>query len=138
MDQSTNQIAADIEAARDDLGANLKELESKVKSYADWKQHFRTSPLTMIGVAFGSGIVLAAVLGGQKMSRGERARSYRGNSPESQATPSFRRSQRHETWDTMKGALIGVAATRVKDFIGEVIPGFSEQLRRREEQVKSL
>ena len=37
-----------------------------------------------------------------------------------------------ETWDNIKGALIGVAATRFKDFVAEVIPGFQEQYQRTE------
>jgi hypothetical protein len=32
----------------------------------------------------------------------------------------------------VKGALIGVAATRFKDFVGELIPGFHEQFRQTE------
>jgi hypothetical protein len=39
-------------------------------------------------------------------------------------------------WDNIKGALIGVAATRFKEFVGEVVPGFHEQFsaHRREGQ----
>lgn len=39
------------------------------------------------------------------------------------------------TWDNIKGALIGVAATRFKDFVGEIVPGFHEQLRKTETEV---
>jgi len=42
-----------------------------------------------------------------------------------------------ETWNNIKGALIGVAATRFKDFVGEVIPGFQEQFARSEENTKT-
>jgi hypothetical protein len=34
-----------------------------------------------------------------------------------------------ETWDNIEGALVGVAAFRLKSFLGESIPGFEEQLR---------
>ena len=43
-----------------------------------------------------------------------------------------------ETWDNIKGALIGVAATRVKDFVGEVIPGFNEQFQRTQEKAQAM
>ena len=51
MGQTTHQIEAHIEDTREDLGSNLHELELKVKSVTDWKQHFRTNPMTMLGVA---------------------------------------------------------------------------------------
>ena len=41
-----------------------------------------------------------------------------------------------ETWDNIKGALIGVAAVRFKDFIGDVVPGFREQFQETEARSK--
>ena len=61
MGQTTRQIEAHIEDTREDLGANLNELEQKVKSVTDWKQQFRSNPMTMLGVAFGGGILLATM-----------------------------------------------------------------------------
>ena len=49
MGQTTNQIESHIERTRDDLGANLHELEQKVKEVADWRHHFRNHPMTLIG-----------------------------------------------------------------------------------------
>ena len=37
-----------------------------------------------------------------------------------------------ETWDTIKTALVGVAATKFKGMLGEVVPGFSEHLTQTE------
>jgi hypothetical protein len=37
-----------------------------------------------------------------------------------------------EAWDNIKGALVGVAATRFKDFVGEIVPGFHEEFRQAE------
>ena len=42
-----------------------------------------------------------------------------------------------ETWDNIKGALFGVAATPFKDFVGEVVPGFHEQFQRSAEEAKT-
>jgi hypothetical protein len=33
-------------------------------------------------------------------------------------------------WDHIKGALIGVAATRAQEFINEIVPGFQDQFQR--------
>ena len=41
-----------------------------------------------------------------------------------------------ETWDNIKGALFGVAATPFKDFVGEVVPGFHEQFNARRRRPK--
>jgi alpha-acetolactate decarboxylase len=35
-----------------------------------------------------------------------------------------------ETFDTMKGAVIGVAANTFKDLLGQLIPGFHEQFEK--------
>jgi len=55
MGEATSQIEAHIENTRADLGSNLQELEQKVKSVTDWKQHFQKSPMTLLGAAFGGG-----------------------------------------------------------------------------------
>jgi hypothetical protein len=63
MDQTTDQIEAHIEDTRKDLGANLQELEVKVKSAADWRHQFRRNPMAMLGAAFGGGVLLALLAG---------------------------------------------------------------------------
>jgi len=120
MGQTTNQIESYIEDKREDLGANLEELETKVKDAADWKHHFRNRPMTMIGVAFGGGVLLATMMG----SRGRRDAWQRG--APAAITPGRVRGVALDTWDHVKGALIAVAASRAKDFIDEVVPGFKQ------------
>jgi hypothetical protein len=63
MDQTTNQIEAHIENTRENLGANLQELELKVKSATDWRHQFRRNPMAMLGAAFGGGVLLAFIGG---------------------------------------------------------------------------
>ena len=133
MGQTTDQIEAHIEDTREDLGSNLHELEQKVKSVTDWKQYFQTNPMTMLGVAFGGGILLATMLGGRKNRRGERV-SRPATGSESHAGTDHQKHKALETWDNIKGALIGVAATRFKDFVGEIVPGFHEQFQQTEEK----
>jgi len=130
MGETTDQIAAHIENTRDELGSNLRELEQKVKSVTDWKQHFQKSPLTMVGVAFGGGILLASMIGGKRRPR--QGASFLAAGSEPHAGTDHQKYKAMETWDNIKGAIIGVAATRFKDFVAEVIPGFHEQYQRTE------
>ncbi|MBV8843677.1 MAG: hypothetical protein JO307_12785 [Bryobacterales bacterium] len=133
MGKTANQIETHIERTRDKLGSNIHELEQKVKSATDWRHHFRNSPMTMLGAAFGGGVLLAAMLGS-----GRRRRSFSPYAEPASRTPHAGTDrQKHralETWDNIKGALIGVAAARFKDFVGEVVPGFNEQFQHTQAQ----
>jgi hypothetical protein len=129
MGETTNQIESYIEAKREDLGSNIAELENKVKSIVDWREQFRSSPMTMVGVAFGGGILLASMLGGKSRRR---STSHMNNTAVPHAGADQQTNKALETWDNIKGALIGVAATRFKDFVSEVVPGFQEQFRKTE------
>ena len=136
MGQTTNQIEAHIEETQEDLSSNLHELERKVKAVVDWKQQFQTNPMTMLGVAFCGGIALAAIMGGGKnRRRGERSYSSPAMSSEPRGTGNSNKAM--ETWDNVKGALMGVAATRFTDFVEELVPGFQEQFRRTGEKAKA-
>jgi hypothetical protein len=133
MGQTANQIEAHIEHTREDLGSNLDQLESKVKSAADWRHQFREKPALMLGAAFGGGILLATMLGGRKTHR-RREGGYPARDPHAGSD-----TQKHkalETWDNVKGAMIALAAARFKDYVGEIIPGFREEFRRTEEKAR--
>jgi hypothetical protein len=123
MGQATRQIEAHIENTRADLGSNLQELEQK--SATDWKQYFKKNPVMMVSVAFGGGILIATMLGGRK-------------NRQPHAGTDHEKHKALETWDNIKGALIGVAAMRFKDFVGEVIPGFKEHFQQTEERTKAI
>jgi hypothetical protein len=127
MGETTGQIENYIDSKRDDLGFNLKELEGKVKAVTDWRQQFQKSPMTAVALAFGGGIVLASMLGGRSSRRSRSASSGASYLPH--AGTNHQTQKALETWDNIKGALIGVAATRFRDFVGEIVPGFQEQLR---------
>src|SRR5215469_10159201 len=72
MGEKSSQITREIENTRAELGSNLAELERKVKRVTDWRQRFEKSPLTMMALAFGGGLFLAAAFKG----RGTPRRSY--------------------------------------------------------------
>ena len=94
----------------------------------------------MLGLAFGGGILLATTLGGRRKKRGggERSFSSHATGSEPHAGTDHQKHKALATWDNIKGALIGVAATRFKEFVGEVVPGFHEQFQRTEEKAKAI
>jgi hypothetical protein len=133
MDETVHQIEGHIDQARRRLGSNLKELERRVDAATDWREQFRARPYTGLGVAFAGGVLLAAAF------RHRSTEQWIGSSKEAAAGAPFRsgidaREQALDFWNNIKGALIGVATTRVKDYIDELIPGFQEHFQRAEER----
>ncbi len=57
MSDTADQIATHIRDTRDDLSANLSELEDKVKSVTDWRQQYQKHPGAFLAVAAGAGFV---------------------------------------------------------------------------------
>jgi hypothetical protein len=113
MGETVEQLEAQIDKRRAELDANLDELERSVKLVMDWRYLFRTHPLGMLGVAFGGGFLLAGLTSRSHQSR----------------RPVMRRSSELDALDHIKGALIGVATTRLTNFIAGLIPGFSQHLQ---------
>ena len=64
--RSLSDVLQDIIGNVQEIGSNLHELEHKVRSVTDWKQHFQSNPMTMLGVALCGGILLATMLNGRK------------------------------------------------------------------------
>ena len=132
MAERSDQITRKIEQTRGELGANLNELEHKVRDVTDWRKQVQKSPLTMIGIAFGGGVLLARVLGGSSRGRRHyRLRDARDNGEVSSsgdaAGTKHQLNRAADTWDNIKGALIGVAAGKVQDFLRDAVPGFHEE-----------
>jgi len=129
MGETTDQIERHIENKREDLQSNLRELEHKVKSATDWRQQFQNHTGTMVAAAFGGGMLVSTMVG-----RNRRTGPQPGaiSAPASSNTR-VRGGGKHEvleTWDAIKAALIGVAATKFKGMVDEVVPGFSDHLAR--------
>jgi hypothetical protein len=131
MDEKPDEIMNEIEMQRNQLGANLNELESRVRRTADWRAHFDSNPMLMLGAALGGGVLLGAIVNGSRSSR-SRGSSYTSSrhfsSSSENAMPTTATAlQRHkasETLDHIKGALIAFATARAKEFLNEAIPGF--------------
>jgi hypothetical protein len=130
MGQTTDQIENQIESTREDLKSNLRELETRVKSAADWRRYFAEHTGTMVAAAFGGGVLLAAMLGGRS------SRSAAGQLGSSAASAhqwnGVTRREVLENLDSIKSALVATATTRFKSMLGEMVPGFNEHLARTE------
>ena len=84
----------------------------------------------MLGLAFGGGVLLGAMIPGNhtKDATGSRERhalqEIRGSE--------FERQRAQGTWDTIKGALIGVGIDQVRRLLDDLVPGFRDQYGRTE------
>ena len=130
MDQTANLIEAHIDRTRDRLGSNLRELEERVEAATDWREQFRERPHVFLGAAFIGGVVVASAL--KSKSNGRPLAAVAGNSGAGGHGSAQR--QARELWDNVQGALLGVATTRIKDYIGELVPGFEDHYRRAEQR----
>ena len=126
MGESIEQIEAHIENTREALGSNLHELERRVDAVIDWTQHFRNRPWIGLGAAFAGGVLVAASVSAAKTSRGN-SRSSGANAVSGRPSPQTEMAL--ETWENIKSGLIGVVATRVTNYIAQLVPGFGEEYR---------
>lgn len=138
MGETTDQIERQIEHRRADLQSNLQELEDKVKSATDWREQFQKHPGVMVGAAFGGGILLSALVSGRGPHRASIASSANAaNGGSSAAQPGKGTQEILQTWETIKSALVGVASTKFKGLLGEIVPGFSEHLAKTEGRART-
>ena len=129
MDETADQIEAHIDRTRERLGSNLRELEDKVDAATDWREHFRERPHLFLGAAFVGGIAIASVL---RPGNGRSLSAVAQNPP--LGGGGSVQAQTWELWNNIQGALVGVASARIKEYIGEFVPGFDEHYRRAEQR----
>jgi hypothetical protein len=147
-----NELKRRIATERDQLSSSLEELETKARSLVDWRAQFDSHPLPMLAAAFGGGLLLSGLLsdsgrGTNGLSddddeddlddddldddESEYDDSYMPSAPRRHA----RRVHRgNKVWDEMKGALLGVAATRAVQFLDGMIPGVKEEFKDRRDR----
>jgi hypothetical protein len=130
VDQTVDQIEAEIGRTRARLGSNVRELEQKVDAATDWEAQFRARPYTLLGAACLGGLLLGATL----RSRGPRGHSALRATSAMGAGETRRgfdpRGQIGDLWDDVATALMGVASAKVRDYIAELVPDFDEHYAR--------
>src|ERR1700674_1451914 len=136
MGETSDQIERHIQKTRNDLSDNFSELKEKVKTAVDWRAQFEERPGTMMALAFGGGVMLSALLPTVRPSRRRSSEGRRnappdrdaaGHSLKSRTASDDKASQTLENWDALKGALVGVATSKLSGFIEDVLPGFKQE-----------
>lgn len=125
MVERSDQIEKHIASTRSELGSNLQELEDKVKQATDWRTYFDRNPMMLMGLALGGGVLVATMTGNN-------ARTSQGPPPARSPFAMDQTGPMSDTWSTLKGALIGLASSKVRTLLDEVIPGFNEHYDRAE------
>lgn len=157
MGQTADQIKQEIDQQREMLGTNLQQLETKVKETVDWRTQFEQRPMAGIGLAFGAGFLLSVLMpSGDGSSSGSRSGSgyrsdmsnYRVQDESVQYQPAYATASYQpstssqtqssrpkspemneitETIENIRGAVMGLAATRLRSFLAEAVPGFQDE-----------
>jgi hypothetical protein len=123
MGERTDQIERHIAETRSELGDDLGELQDKVKSAFDWRIQFQERPGTLLAVAFGSGVVLSALLPSASSKSGSNAK----RDSTSQESARSRPSDLAKTINAFTGALLGVAVKQASGFLDSMLPGFHNE-----------
>jgi hypothetical protein len=131
MDRATDQIEQHLYDERQALRSNLEELEDRVRSVVDWRRQFRGNTARFLGIAFGGGLLFGLMTA--RRAAALPALEY----PTPAGKPAILyRDQRwrdlSRAWRSIESVLIGVAAAKLKDTLADLLPGFREELARRE------
>ena len=120
MAQRSDEIKQHIDQERQRLGSNIREIQSRVKRSTDWHTAFEKNPWMLMGAAAAAGLILASVVVGSRSSEQEVTSGHA-------LVPSKHMEQISGTIDGIIGALIGLGTSKIKDFVGDSVPGFTEQ-----------
>ncbi|MBX9600232.1 MAG: hypothetical protein K2X35_04470 [Bryobacteraceae bacterium] len=131
MEQESERIEKHIEERREQLGRNLEELESRVKSNFDWKTHYAKNPWLVLAIAFTGGAAVGAMASGGSRPGAYGRRSYVGSGgmESSSGLSSQAGSRLASTWGNIQGAVLTAATRKVEDFLDELLPGFRDEYR---------
>ena len=130
MDRATENIEQEIDRGRELLRSNLEELEARVRSAVDWRRAYRDNMATALGIAFGGALLLGLMV--RRRPNEPPVAEYQPAMDAGGRRSDARRREMSLAWRAIENALIGVAATHLKDVLGKVVPGFREQLAGRE------
>jgi hypothetical protein len=141
MGEKPDEIERHIYEKRNELGENIHELQEKVKTAVDWRAQFAQRPWVMMGLAFGGGFLISMLFGGDRDADRYSRKRWRRESQRRDYSSNVRttdwESQASSTWDNIRGALLAVAGSRLGTLIEEVLPGFQEHYRKRQQERRS-
>lgn len=130
MGENPAQIEREIEARRERLTRNIKDLQQRVGDMTDCRKQFERRPLPFLGAAFGAAFALALMIPDGN------GRSHRGwSGPRTEAHTernSVAMNRALQAWEDIKGALVGVAVSRFTELLAEDLPGFAKEYRNSE------
>jgi hypothetical protein len=132
MERATDRIERHIHHERQALRSNLAELEHRVRSVVDWRRQFRGNTAAFLGLACASGLLLGMMTARRTQAPARLEHSASPGGKPANPYADHRRRELSLAWRTIESALIGVAAAKLKDTFGYLLPGFREQLARRE------
>jgi len=135
--QKTDKIKNHIDTQRGKLEEDINEIERRVRKAVDWREWFDRNPLGMLGAAAAGGFVLSLLI--RRSSEGshrdlsgdfDSKRSLTGpRQIRSKSKTSSHMDRMANTLDNTVGALLGVASSKIRDFVADVIPNFREEYR---------
>ena len=143
MGEKAKRIESHIQQQRRECRDNLLELKQKVRRSVDWRVQCDERPMTMVGIAVGAGALLSILMGGRSRSRSEKSSwvdrpRHFNDAPiprpdfESGASRVYHERNAAGTWQILKGALLGLAATKLQGLVEDLLPGFQEEYRKAE------
>ena len=124
MRETSAEIIQEIEGYRSHLGENLNALESRVREATTWRTYYNRHPYLFVGTALGGGLLLSGILS-NKRSGGD----YQGSQRRRYESSAHSRGGLAESFEDIKAALIDYGAAKVKEAIGEILPGFAEHVK---------
>jgi hypothetical protein len=144
MDERPDQLERHIEDRRNRLNEDISELKRKAQDTVDWRVQFEQRPGKMLGLAFGAGMLLAAVIGSPRRSTRPKSTSKRppeyGASSEKERSdfPTAKYAAEYggragtQTWGNIKDALVGFAVTKCENLVEDLLPGITDEYRKAE------
>lgn len=135
MDEETNKIREHIDYEREQLGRDLDEIESRVKSATDLKAHFNKNTGLILGAAVAGGFLLSLACRNSSPSSSAttpwesnpRERVANTSTTQFKSSASLHLQRVSETLDDIFEGLVGVVTDKVYSFVADAVPGFRAQ-----------
>jgi gas vesicle protein len=132
--QETDKIKNHIDTQRGKLEQDLHEIERRVTKAVDWREWFDRNPLGMMGAAVAGGFVLSLLIRPSSEASNSNRRGEVDSGPSltglrQSSKTSSQMNRMADTLDNTVAALLGVASSKVRDFVADVIPNFREEYR---------